>query len=260
MRTDLRNAVRMLRAREGEHLHATYASAATGFCDTENVLFYNVGVGSFSRAAGSGVRFERTYRVPTPRAALGYTPLHYHRYEIVPADAQVSGWRAVGPIAMWRDVSVARISEASSASAIWHALRPTEILVDGAVHSSPKPFGIRLAIRVPGGATVNTCAITKVLLDGAISACHSHDGSDLDEISVRLADRLKATPAELTARLMSSDRMALGRRRLLYLRASGVQWNPADDFCMTSAISIDPSGDSRDTWSISGELFEVAEI
>ncbi len=81
LRNDLRVAVRSLRAGDGEHLQATYASAATGFCDTENVLFYNVGVGSFSSAAGSGVRFERTYEVPSPPAALGWTPLHYHRYE-----------------------------------------------------------------------------------------------------------------------------------------------------------------------------------
>ena len=260
MRNELRNSVRMLRAYDGEHLQAVYASAAKGFCDTENVLVYNVGVGSFSGAAGSGVRFERTYVVPSPPNALGWTPLHYHRYEIVSAAAEVSAWRSVRLIATWRDVQVGHISGSSNASTIWHALRPTEIFADDAKDVALQPFGVRLTIRVPTGSIINTCAITKVLLDGAISACHAHDGTDLDQISTRLADRLKDRPADLAARLMSTDRTALGRRRLLYLRASGVQWNPADDFCMTSAISIDARGEAREPWSVSGELFDVIGV
>lgn len=260
MRDELRAALRPLRGNHGERLHATYASAVTGFCDIENVLFYNVGVGSFSAAAGGGVRFERAHTVPDPPAMLGWTPHHYHRYEIVRADADDSRWRALRTLARWTDVRVARISESSSASTIWRAMRPTEVFADDAKDASPRPFGVRFTVRVPTGSTVNTCAITKVLLDGAISACHAHDGSDLDEVSVRLADRLKDRPADLAARLMSTDTMALGRRRLLYLRASGVQWNPADDFCMTSTISIDASSEVRGEWSISGELFDVVGI
>jgi hypothetical protein len=69
-RDELRAALAVLQAGAGEIVHAVYTSPDTARCDTENVLFYNVGSGALAGAARHGLRFERAttypYRVPFP--------------------------------------------------------------------------------------------------------------------------------------------------------------------------------------------------
>lgn len=255
MRNALRTAVRRLRARDGGLLQATYESLDASYCDLENVLFYNVGTGSFSAATRTGVRFDRAYTLSNPTVKLDWVSRHHHRYEIARADAPWRHWREVETLAQWTAVRMPSVSESTSASAIWHAMLPWTSEANADV--LPKPFGIRLTVRIPRESIVNACAIAKPLLDGAISACHSHDGTDVDEIALRLGARLHARSEDITERLMSSTGAVLGRRRLLYLRAAGVQWNPADDQCVAGQISIDSTGDRTDSWVVSGKLLSV---
>jgi hypothetical protein len=64
--------------------------------DTENVLFYNVGLACFSAHTRTGLAFERVFRAPAaPPTAPGWTARHHHRYRLAPAPADFEHWRAV---------------------------------------------------------------------------------------------------------------------------------------------------------------------
>jgi hypothetical protein len=76
----------------------------------------------------------------------------------------------------------------------------------------------------------------KSVLDGAVAAFHVHDGSDLAELSHRVAAKLDVTAADVANRLMAAAPAALGPRRLLYRFRSNVQWNPADNLCVVASL------------------------
>ncbi len=75
-------------------------------------------------------------------------------------------------------------------------------------------------------------------LDGVISAFHGHDGSELDELSQRLGRALGADPASVARSLMNDSEAVLGKRRLLWPRATGVQWNPGDDRSLAAEVHV----------------------
>ena len=80
-RAQLRIAIATL-ASSRQPLAAQYRSPVRDSCDTENILFYNVGTGAFAAASAAGLRFERGFVVPFCHAELDGSPLHYHRYEM----------------------------------------------------------------------------------------------------------------------------------------------------------------------------------
>jgi len=69
-RNDLRIAIHCLQSHPGQILHGIYAGPPSGLCDTENILFYNVGSGHFTSLVTAGLRFERGYSYPDPPAPL----------------------------------------------------------------------------------------------------------------------------------------------------------------------------------------------
>ena len=73
---------------------------------------------------------------------------------------------------------------------------------------------------------------------GTVAAFQAHgDGVALTEAAARLAGGT-GQPASLIARALLDDRRAvLGMTdRLVHLRGSGVQWNPADHLCMAGQV------------------------
>ena len=96
-------------------------------------------------------------------------------------------------------------------------------------------------------------ALVKVLVDGAVSALHVHDGSHLQVVSQRLASRLDACTTELADMLQTNPAGVLGERRLLWPFREFVQWNPADDAIVELRVRVSAS----DTWRLSGELRDL---
>jgi hypothetical protein len=144
------------------------------------------------------------------------------------------------------------LTEAEPA-AVWFALAAAEIDPASAL-GDQQPFGLRLQLEVPGTRRVAPAKIVKPLIDGTIAAPHCHDGSALAELSRRVTAQI-AVPAEAIATRLIDDRYAvLGPRRLLWPRAQGVQWNPADDRCLALELRIDHG----DRLALSGRLFAVA--
>jgi hypothetical protein len=95
--------------------------------------------------------------------------------------------------------------------------------------------------------------MVKVLVDGVMSALHAHDGTQLELLAGRLAERL-SLPADHVAGLLAGDTPAvLGQRRLLWPFRDFVQWNPADDAIVRLRIASMTSP----TWQLSGTLTDL---
>ncbi len=97
--------------------------------------------------------------------------------------------------------------------------------------------------------------LVKVLVDGVVSALHTHDASQLAPISERLGRRLRTSPAEVAALLSANPSGVLGERRLVWPFGDFVQWNPADDAIVHLQMTTSPSA----AWQLSGEVRDVED-
>ena len=77
---------------------------------------------------------------------------------------------------------------------------------------------------------------------------------DIDEISDRLSMKLDGDSNELKELLLNETSNLLGRRRLLWLRGQGVQWNPRDDDCVAGELIIRKA--KVNGYHISGHIFK----
>ncbi|HXH89189.1 MAG TPA: hypothetical protein VNI55_11370 [Gaiellaceae bacterium] len=252
LRAELRVAVSQLEDDGESLLHALYASEQRDACDAENILFYNVGSTCFSASTRRGLRFERTCELPKSPRGMVEGATHYHRYWLAPRGGEFISWQTSRTTASW-EAPTLPLTGTTKPATVWLAVkRGTRVLH----HEAREPigrFGLRLRVGVPSVATARAITLVKPILDGVISAFHTHDGSTETEVVKRLATQTDADEAELTEHLRSSRFGVLGRRRLLHLRGSSIQWNPADDHCVACELLIQGS----DGWSISGDLFEV---
>lgn len=258
LRTELRAALRSLSPAPGAQLHAVYGASDDGqFVDTENVLLYNVGTAALRHLAGSAVTFERTFAYPPPPDKSGLPPahLHYQRYA-VEAPTELHHWRPAGTIASFDGVDVPSLK---SPGTVWAALRtgtPPRLLAE-----DPARFLVRLKIRDRKPALrTNLATLIKPTLDGIISAFHSHT-EPADQVAQRLAHAGVGQYDPLRTHLADPNWAALGSRTLVKpFGAHGVQWNPADDYCMAAAVTIDRAPEHGPRWQLSGELAWAAPV
>jgi hypothetical protein len=94
------------------------------------------------------------------------------------------------------------------------------------------------------------------LVDGVVSGLHSHNGEDLSVLVERLAGRMGESPERISESLMSQTGAVLGERRLLWPRADGYQWNPADDELMACDLVWTEDSDATG-WTLSGSIVPV---
>lgn len=122
----------------------------------------------------------------------------------------------------------------------------------------PTTFSARFTIRPPDGQVRGLAGVVKGVFDGAISAFQAQtDAADLPELTSRAALHISATPEEIASLLGCRNRAVLGAvPSLLHRRGAGVQWNPADDFCVAGELLAATSWSSR--WALRGDILEVA--
>jgi hypothetical protein len=253
LRAELRAALKRLTSSRRSVLSALYGSPVRGFCDPENVLIYNVGPGHVSAAAAGGLRVERSYNCPCAPESLECPAEHYWRYRAAPVDEEFSAWREGRLVAAWSRVPMPPLSETIKPGAVWFSMRCAPISIAGSADPA-KPFGLRLVLGLAPGERVAPAKVVKPLVDGAVSALHSHDGSALADLAKRMRSQLPATsPERIAALLLDDASAALGRRRLLWPRAESVHWNPADDSCHALALRVVRS----ERRELSGRLVEI---
>jgi hypothetical protein len=217
-------------------LYAIYGSPDTSSCDAENILFYNVGLSCFARAAREGLQFERGYGVPPVPQSSGAPMQHYHRYERVSEIGEFGLWQPTAVLASFTDVVFARLDEPTRVAPIWKRIR--EAVPRTPVAWTSSWLGLHLVLRAPSVFRSSAAALLKPLIDGVVSGLHQHDGSRLDVVSEVLAGQLAVATDEVAALLTRSEGSVLGRRLLIVPRQNGVQWLPGDDACVACSLQV----------------------
>lgn len=255
LRSAIRGGVKALAASESEVLEASYISNEASRCDVENIVLYNIGPSNFVSAGRNGMRIERGYGASPERAGRIWP--HYLSY-FIRSKEPTSLWRASTELAGWTRCPIPGLSSSTKVSGIWAKLKAG--LPPAAAFLSTPYFGLDLRVHRPdvGGANALPGFI-KPLLDGVICAFHKHDGSDVLELSQRISHEAGLVAEEAQRLLLTDERAALGQLQLLHRFQRGVQWNPADDRCVSATVVVsDEVG--LDAWGLSGRIFEVDSI
>ena len=259
-RDDLRRAIRRLGG--GESLiAATHGSVVREFCDTENILFYNVGAGCFTEVARLGIRFERSFECPSPPGDRAAPALHYYRYERAAAGQPFLHWCEHEFLGDFSAVRLPRLTEQTKPVQVWFPVRRAvlDALPDAALERrSLQPFTLRLRLQAPRPVP-QPARIIKPLLDGTTAAFQCHDGSEFDEITRRLAVQLSTSAGEIASLLVASRMAPLGGGRLIVLRSSGVQWQPGDDRCVACELVVE-EGNADEGYVLRGALWTARPV
>ena len=219
-RSALRTELSNLDASKGRVLVARFASAETRPCDVENLLLYNLGISTFAHLRADEVLLSRAFTPAVPPEGVAGLLIHQHHYEV----SGKSGLRPDGSV-------VARLPEIAlripiTVGQVWHDVRTAGVEVNAL--GADDPLALRLTVHRVGDRP-SMLGMVKVLVDGVISALHSHDGTEVDAVAARLGLRLGVAPDHVASLLMARPTAVLGTRRLLWPFRDFVQWNPADD-------------------------------
>ena len=250
-RDALKSALRGVDVPNG-FLAGRYESASVAACDTENVLFYNLG-GVFGASTRHGLRFERLFGTAPSPEPLTTDAMHYHNYSVARPGEPFTCWTEANQLAAFANVTVPAVGASSNPALIWLPVRQALTRSSAASHQG-RLFALRLRLEGPP-VTGAAASLVKSLFDGVIAAFSAHDGSREDEVVLWLNDRF-AYDMTLSRKLLQSlEGDPLGTRRLLHPRAQGFQWAPDDDRCVAGELVITRSNQSR--FRLSGELFAV---
>lgn len=169
-----------MRSRQGEGLIATYGSPDHAFVDVENAALYNIGSGAYSHLTDSGLTCRRTASVDTR---------HHLTYRIGPlTDPHPEATR----ILAWVESPLRR--PLHTPADWWSTLRPCMRRNPDIVETHRGEFVADITLT--GMWTGRQVAgLTKAMLDGLISALHSHDGSNAEDVLPRLEPL--GSPAEV---------------------------------------------------------------
>lgn len=266
MRDRLQLALHDLSQTSSGQLHATYMAADDGaLVDIENVLLYNVRGTAFGKLTKHSVNIERGYRVPPPLSGAGFedrqAPLHYHRYSTT-NETPRGLWEPGDPLAAFTDVPLDGMAKPAP---VWKAIR------DHGLHpgqTARAPVRFHVDVQIVDTRSVNPAGsvfgLIKPVLDGIISAYHSHADPEGIPDDFRLVKLGLGTADELREMLLDPRWAALGPRRQLLKPhgASGVQWNPADDYCVFAHVARDAaeqvSEERHPRWRLSAKLTEAS--
>jgi hypothetical protein len=232
-RNQLQHQLKGLMGDLDSRLDATLSTRKRAFFDLENLLLYNVGPASFRRAARWNLRFART-AAPIPIAPISGEWRYYHRYEVVEQASEPSN--AFNPCLQFH-FAMKRLNSTTKTHDVWYSARKGLTAAKRLPGCLSGEFALSLIIGGPRYPT-NPVALVKPLLDGIASALHIDlNIGDRTSVYRTLADVLKVSTLDIRSMLLESPCPVLGSRRSLVLpRATGLQWNPADERCTWCAV------------------------
>lgn len=246
-RSALRTALLGLDATEGRVLVARFASAETRPCDVEDLLLYNVGLSTFAHLRNEEIVLSRTYAPAVPPEGDARLLVHHHQYEVTGKAGTRPQGRVVArvpEIALRRPITVGQV---------WHDVRTAGVEVERADRDD-RP-ALHLTVHRPSNGPA-MLGMVKVLVDGVVSALHSHDGTELDMVAARLGRRLGVVAADVASLLTANSAAALGTRRLLWPFRDFVQWNPGDD----QVVELHVQGVPSSSWRLSGTVTSLVAV
>jgi hypothetical protein len=261
-RDALRLQVRSLTATAGEILHASYAGAKPVNMDAENLLLYNIDStagGCFRPGARHGVRFEMAAD-PRRDPPSGRHFACSYQYRLISSDSKLSHWRRVRRLARFTGADLDRFPSVKRLEQVWLAIHHATAETASQPAVPATPFAVFLTLSYPHAKTVGADPeLVKALIDGTVAAFQAHgDHAAITEIAARMA-LVTGQPAGLIAQALLDDKRAvLGMTdRLVHLRGTGVQWNPADHLCVAGQVLCQEA--PGDTWRLSGEIHAVEQ-
>lgn len=259
-RDDLREELRRLSFVPDSDLSALYVSPVKEYCDVENIVFYNIGAAPFEHLQCKCIRFERVFsQPPTPPKSGANGWKHYLSYTLITGGRGFAYWEPVRLLARWEHLPCGKITGTSKAESVWYwfklgigAGRVQQLVTSEVLTAN---LGLKVTIHIPKSTSLNLTSVIKPVFDGIVAAFNRHDGSWVNLIAERLATTLSVDQKDLAYFLEDGAMAILGARRLVWPRASGVQWNPSDDLLVAGELSLVGCGSDRE-WGLSGELFE----
>lgn len=240
-------------------LHATHTSQANPKgTDLENLLFYNVGASAFRRLAKNAVQFERKEApLPPSPIPLEFEPKHHVRYSVrSAAHSNFHHTAASPPVATSRAICPAA-KQMKDLPGLWRSFKEAMVIAVPSIDLNGQPFSIQITVSGSARHNFNLTTIVKPITDAFISALHSYEGKQLEEIAKRISLYLSC-PVEYVRQLLADRHSALlGPKAVPHLRGNGLQWSPADDRMMACEIMrrISPAEGAIE---IGGSLFREA--
>jgi hypothetical protein len=261
-REALRLRVRSLAAAADEILHASYAGSKPTKMDVENLLLYNVddtAGGCFHPGTRYGVRFEMA-------AALHGNPPSgrpfscSYQYGLTSPDSSLSHWRQVRRLASFAEADLGLFPSTKRLEQVWLAVHHAQVEPVGKPLALTERFAVLITLSHPGTKSAGANPeLVKALIDGTVAAFQSHgDRTSADEIAARLAHTTGQPPGLIKQALLDDRRAVLGTDSLVYLRGTGVQWNPADHLCVAGQVVCRQARGT--TWMLSGEIHAVEQV
>lgn len=230
-RAALREALLALVPNPGQALLASYASPDETFVDVENAALYNVGASAYAHLMVSGLVCQRV------ASADGD---HHLSYQLAPLPDLPSGRSLV--------VLEIEVPAVTSKPGPWWAAFRSAALRHTQVAGHEGRFAVDL--KLPNSwHPVRVANALKPLLDGLISALHTHDGTNRDGLLPRLG--VLDEPDTAWSMLCDPAFDLLGRRVLLRPYRTGLKWNPADDRCHAFRLCTEPWRVARVTAELS---------
>ncbi len=257
LRKEIRTRCGQLVPSVGQVLHATFFGRKNPNADVENLALYNID--SFSIAGRYGIRFENGAAVPPAPDGAEYR--FGYRYALAPRSDTFTHWQQGRILASFDWTDLGEFVGEKKLSQVWLALVRAydrdKVDVAAPASAAETPFAVRVQVRPAHGRQPVWGGLVKGIFDGVISAFHAHiDTTALPHVVGQLANVLPAEPVEIEKHLLDQRRAALGVvHRLVKPFGQGVQWNPADHWCVAGELlAADPAGPC---WAIKGELIEV---
>ena len=239
LKNTIRNGIKSLKKQEYTVLNATLNTMESGFFDVENVLFYNVGSGSFSHLGidelhfklsrdSSDKKYEYLYEVEsTPKCDFS------EKIQIVEFNA-----------------SLHKITSDLKPAFYWKLIHNSKVSLNSN-HSQVNEFGLLIEIELEKKHP-NLTSVIKPMIDGIISALHYQDYPSTGSINY-LSEKYKLENDLIVEMFKKKPYSILGKRDLISEYRSGVKWNPADEKCIWTVVKQKIA----DKKNISVKVFEL---
>lgn len=241
-------------------LLSTYAGNSPENSDIENLLFYNIGTGAFSKVFQSSKKKQVAFKMDS--TSQENQSSHKYKYEVVPSEVvEALGRKTL--IAKWNVTIGSTLPK--QAEEYYLALRTAirnsrvesqnkdepdenEVMLCGLERCDETAFGIKITLTVPeSNKTTHPVSVMKHLLDGVICAFHGEKG----ETAQMLQEKFEGEKVTC-----QTDWHILGDQDYLRKYRNGFKWYPADeaDRLQFGWIVVEQGKDNK--YKMSGEIYK----
>ena len=241
-------------------LLSTYAGNSPENSDIENLLFYNIGTGAFSKVFQSSKKKQVAFKMDS--TSQENQSSHKYKYEVVPSEVvEALGRKTL--IAKW-NVTIGSTLPKQAAEyylALRTAIRNSrvesqnkdepdenEVMLCGLERCDETAFGIKITLTVPeSNKTTHPVSVMKHLLDGVICAFHGEKG----ETAQMLQEKFEGEKVTC-----QTDWHILGDQDYLRKYGNGFKWYPADeaDRLQFGWIVVEQGKDNK--YKMSGKIYK----